>query len=102
MNKYERLSQQAERYKKQYPPGTRIELIEMEDPFAPFRLVPEVRLKRWMISGSSTCIGIMAGRLPLFRGGQFPEVNTGGSRNREPVCVRNRGCGSGNDNGNVR
>ena len=35
MNKYEQLSRQAERYKKQYPPGTRIQLIEMEDPFAP-------------------------------------------------------------------
>ena len=35
MNEYERLSRQAEHYKKQYPPGTRIELIEMEDPFAP-------------------------------------------------------------------
>ena len=35
MNEYERLSRQAERYKKQYPPGTRIQLIEMEDPFAP-------------------------------------------------------------------
>lgn len=35
MNEYERLSRQAEQYKKQYPPGTRIELIGMEDPFAP-------------------------------------------------------------------
>ena len=35
MNEYERLSRQAERYKKQYPPGTRIELIEMEDSLAP-------------------------------------------------------------------
>ena len=35
MNEYERLSRQAEQYKKQYPPGTRIELIGMKDPFAP-------------------------------------------------------------------
>lgn len=35
MNEYERLSRQAEKYKKQYPPGTRIELIGMEDSFGP-------------------------------------------------------------------
>lgn len=35
MNEYERLSREAKRIKEQYPPGTRIELISMEDPFAP-------------------------------------------------------------------
>lgn len=35
MNEYERLSRQAKRIKETYPPGTRIELISMEDPFAP-------------------------------------------------------------------
>ncbi len=27
--------QQIERYRKEYPPGTRIELIHMDDPYAP-------------------------------------------------------------------
>ena len=35
MNEWERLSQQAQRYKESYPPGTRIMLISMEDPWAP-------------------------------------------------------------------
>lgn len=35
MNEYDRLSRQAKRIKETYPPGTRIELISMEDPFAP-------------------------------------------------------------------
>ncbi len=35
MNEYDRLSRQAKRNKETYPPGTRIELISMEDPFAP-------------------------------------------------------------------
>lgn len=35
MNEYERLSRQAKRIKETYPPGTRIQLISMEDPFAP-------------------------------------------------------------------
>lgn len=35
MNEFDRLSKQAERIKESYPPGTRIELISMEDPFAP-------------------------------------------------------------------
>lgn len=35
MNQFERLHRQAQRIKENYPPGTRIELISMEDPFAP-------------------------------------------------------------------
>ncbi|MCI9565230.1 MAG: DUF4314 domain-containing protein [Eubacterium sp.] len=35
MNEFDRLRRQAERMKETYPPGTRIELISMEDPFAP-------------------------------------------------------------------
>ena len=35
MNEYERLSRQAKRIKEQYPPGTRIMLNSMSDPFAP-------------------------------------------------------------------
>ena len=35
MNEWERLSRQAQRYKESYPPGTRIMLISMEDPWAP-------------------------------------------------------------------
>lgn len=35
MNEFERMRRQAERIKENYPPGTRIELISMEDPFAP-------------------------------------------------------------------
>jgi len=35
MNEYEKLSRQAERMKENYPSGTRIVLISMEDPFAP-------------------------------------------------------------------
>ena len=31
MNEWERLSRQAERYKEDYPPGTRIELLSMEN-----------------------------------------------------------------------
>lgn len=31
MNEWERLSKQAERYKEDYPPGTRIELLSMEN-----------------------------------------------------------------------
>ncbi|MBR3833291.1 MAG: DUF4314 domain-containing protein [Lachnospiraceae bacterium] len=35
MNEYERLSRQAKVVKEDYPPGTRIMLLAMEDPFAP-------------------------------------------------------------------
>ena len=35
MNEYERLRRSAERMKETYPPGTRIQLDHMEDPWAP-------------------------------------------------------------------
>ena len=35
MNDWERLSRQAQRYKDSYPPGTRVMLLSMEDPWAP-------------------------------------------------------------------
>lgn len=35
MNKYERQQKIADNTKKIYPPGTRIELISMDDPYAP-------------------------------------------------------------------
>ena len=35
LNEYERQHRIAESTKKMYPPGTRIELISMEDPYAP-------------------------------------------------------------------
>lgn len=35
MNEWERLHRQAKRYKEMYPPGTRLELISMDDPYAP-------------------------------------------------------------------
>lgn len=35
MNEYERQRRMAESTKKLYPPGTRIELISMKDPYAP-------------------------------------------------------------------
>lgn len=35
MNEWERLNRLAERYKEMYPPGTRLELISMDDPYAP-------------------------------------------------------------------
>lgn len=35
MNEYERQRRIAESTKKMYPPGTRIELISMKDPYAP-------------------------------------------------------------------
>lgn len=35
MNEWEKLTKEAERYKKEYPPGTRIELQNMADPLAP-------------------------------------------------------------------
>ncbi len=35
MNEYERLRRQAERLREQYPPGTRVECVSMNDPFAP-------------------------------------------------------------------
>lgn len=35
MNEWERARMQAERYKEKYPKGTRIQLLTMEDPYAP-------------------------------------------------------------------
>lgn len=35
MNEFERLRRTAERMKQEYPPGTRIQLDHMEDPWAP-------------------------------------------------------------------
>ena len=35
MNEWERARRQAQRYKEQYPPGTRLMLLSMEDPYAP-------------------------------------------------------------------
>lgn len=35
MNEWERARRQAQRYKEQYPPGTRLLLLSMEDPYAP-------------------------------------------------------------------
>ncbi len=35
MNDWERLRRQAQRIKESYPPGTRVMLLSMEDPWAP-------------------------------------------------------------------
>ena len=35
MNEYERLHRLAERHRKNYPPGTRIQLLHMNDPYSP-------------------------------------------------------------------
>ena len=35
MNDWERLHRQAERYKQSYPPGTRVMLLSMNDPYSP-------------------------------------------------------------------
>lgn len=35
MNEYERLRRLAQRHREIYPPGTRLELIDMDDPYAP-------------------------------------------------------------------
>ncbi len=35
MSEYERLRRQAERYREIYPPGTRVLLLGMDDPYAP-------------------------------------------------------------------
>lgn len=35
MNEWERNRQMASRIREQYPPGTRLELLSMEDPFSP-------------------------------------------------------------------
>lgn len=35
MNEWERLHRQAERYKQSYPPGTRVMLLNMNDPYSP-------------------------------------------------------------------
>lgn len=35
MNEWERLRRQAQRIKESYPPGTRVMLLSMEDPWAP-------------------------------------------------------------------
>lgn len=35
MNEFERLHRLAERHREAYPPGTRLELIDMNDPYAP-------------------------------------------------------------------
>lgn len=38
MNEYERLYRLAERYRATYPPGTRIQLLHMNDPYSPVEL----------------------------------------------------------------
>ena len=35
MNDWAKLTREAQKYKEMYPKGTRIELISMDDPFAP-------------------------------------------------------------------
>ncbi len=35
MNEYERLHRLAQRHREIYPPGTRVELIDMSDPYTP-------------------------------------------------------------------
>ena len=35
MNEYMKLTREADRYRKEYPPGTRIVLMDMNDPHAP-------------------------------------------------------------------
>lgn len=35
MNEWEKNRRMAESYRQSYPPGTRLELIGMDDPFAP-------------------------------------------------------------------
>ena len=35
MNDWDRMSRQAQRYKEMYPRGTRLELLSMDDPYAP-------------------------------------------------------------------
>ena len=35
MNDWERLHRQAEEYKESYPPGTRVMLLHMNDPYHP-------------------------------------------------------------------
>lgn len=34
MNDFEKLRQNAQRYKLEYPPGTRLELLKIQDPWA--------------------------------------------------------------------
>ena len=59
MNKYERQRRIAESTKKLYPPGTRIELISMYDPYAPVTSGQEeqlnllIRWERYSLSGTT-------------------------------------------------
>ena len=63
MNKHDIQRARVENIKKAYPPGTRIELIGMNDGFAPFRPEREERYPLSMTSGRSILSGITAERL---------------------------------------
>lgn len=59
---------QVETIKEQYPVGTRIELIHMDDPYGPIKPGRREQLKAWMTLVPCICDGTTAGRLALFRG----------------------------------
>ena len=52
MNEWERNSRMAKRYKESYPPGTRIMLLSMDDPYAP---VPEGIIMLAAVTGMRSC-----------------------------------------------
>lgn len=61
MNKYtiEDELRQVERLREQYPPGTRIQCIQMDDPYHPLPQVPSAQLIMSMMPARSTCLGRM-------------------------------------------
>lgn len=61
MNKYSIGNElrQVERLKKQYPPGTKIQCIQMDDPYHAVAQVLSAQLIMSMMPARSTCLGRM-------------------------------------------
>ena len=65
MNDWERQHRQAQKYKEAYPPGTRLMLLSMNDPYRPVESGTRGTVRHVEIWGRSIWIGIMEDLLAL-------------------------------------
>ena len=89
MNEYERQRRIAESTKKLYPPGTRIELISMKDPYASVLAGTRGTVK--FVDSMGTIFpewdnGRSLGVVP--RRGFIQKAHTGRNRSRKPIRIR--------------
>ena len=71
MNEWEKNRRMAESYRQSYPPGTRLELIGMDDPFAPIPAGMRVNSLNVPADSGLQCLQTFAN---IHRIGDFPRL----------------------------